>query len=118
MWFDSVGERDQIWLYGKPGVGKSLLAAYLVEQALVHASPDAVVAYFFCDGTAEPKPTSGTIIRALITQLLKAPDRLLYPDLLKDIMDHVLDKGPSYQFTVGELGQHLSSILKSFTKSW
>jgi Cdc6-like AAA superfamily ATPase len=108
---------SRLWLYGKPGVGKSTLATYLYELVHKRRSPDEIVAYFFCDGSSENKLTSESILRALITQLLESTDRLLYADALKELMDAILGKGPSYRFVTGELVSHLYAILKSFTKS-
>lgn len=60
-----------VWLYGKPGCGKSILASIIIENLKAHCRPktETVVAFFYFDFADTEKRKCGNMIRSLITQL-------------------------------------------------
>lgn len=60
-----------LWLYGKPGSGKSILATTIIENVLDHCrhNPDRAVAFFYFDFADKEKQQHESMIRSLITQL-------------------------------------------------
>lgn len=63
-----ANEALRLWLTGPPGVGKSILAAYLV-QLLKREDQDAVVLYFFCGAGNAKMNTLHAMIRTLAAQI-------------------------------------------------
>lgn len=61
-------EASRLWLTGPPGVGKSILAAYLV-QLLSGEDPGTVVLYFFCSAGNAKLNTLPMLIRTLAAQI-------------------------------------------------
>jgi tetratricopeptide (TPR) repeat protein len=57
-----------LWLSGLPGVGKSTIAAYVI-QALKAQHPEAAVAYFFCKASDAMLGKLPQLIRTLASQL-------------------------------------------------
>lgn len=106
----------RLWLHGKPGTGKSTLAAYLVEQVHARRTSDEIVLHFFCDGRDTGKRTTTSILKALIAQVLESTDRRLYPEDFRIIQEDMLKKPESYPYSVKDLEKHLLAVLKSFTK--
>ena len=66
-----LGERAprSLWLTGLPGVGKSTIAAYVI-QALRAQHPDAAVLYFFCKAGDDALSSLPKLIRSLAAQLV------------------------------------------------
>jgi NACHT domain/Ankyrin repeats (many copies) len=58
---------QHLWIYGKPGSGKSVLAASFVEYLQMH---DSAVAYFFCSSGDDSRQTIDSILRTWLWQLL------------------------------------------------
>ncbi|KAF2235009.1 hypothetical protein EV356DRAFT_133209 [Viridothelium virens] len=62
-----------LWLYGQPGVGKSILAAsaieYAITQAATESSENAVV-YFFCDYKTLDSQVPANVLASLLRQLV------------------------------------------------
>jgi phosphatidylglycerophosphatase A len=58
-----------LWLYGKPGSGKSILAGSIIERVMNHRRPGMAVAFFFFDFADSEKQHHEKMIRSLITQL-------------------------------------------------
>jgi hypothetical protein len=65
---DADSESRLLWLNGLPGVGKSTVAAFLIENFEI-SNPNAVVLYFFCKNTSKLNHVSD-IIRTFAYQLL------------------------------------------------
>ena len=62
-----------LWLSGGPGIGKTMLSSFLVEE-LVHLaerSSQITLAYYFCDNKDERRRTATAILRGLLLQLLR-----------------------------------------------
>lgn len=75
---------DRLWLTAPPGIGKSILAAYLV-RLLKRESPEAVVLYFFCSAGNAKLNTLPKLIRTLAAQIvISAPSAMQYLQRLKD----------------------------------
>lgn len=115
-WLDGIDSR--LWLYGKPGTGKSTIAAYMVEQAQQNRSDDEIVLYFFCTANDKDRHSTTSILKAFIVQILRSTDRLLYRNHLEALMDYMLTKSHDYAFSVRNLEWCLSLVLESFTKLW
>ena len=60
-----------LWIRGPPGVGKSTLAAYFIEQ-LKHLHPTSIVLYFFCRRGQAGLTKAREIIQTLTYQLICA----------------------------------------------
>jgi tetratricopeptide (TPR) repeat protein len=66
-WMIGTDDVADIWMYGPPGCGKTILAATIIE-ALAKQDPSIHVAYAFCrKGTGQT--TSSAILRSLIWQV-------------------------------------------------
>ena len=62
-----------LWLSGGPGIGKTVISSFLVEELvkLAERSPRMTLAYYFCDDKDERRKTSMAILRGLLLQLLR-----------------------------------------------
>ena len=79
VWFENRSEFAQwknkpnssLWLFGKPGCGKSILAASITEHIKAHCrlKPETAVAFFYFDFADREKQKCGNMVRSLITQL-------------------------------------------------
>ena len=69
-----VGDNpQQLWLVGAPGIGKTMISSFLVEELEKRAqkAPAMTLAYYFCDNKDEKRNTATAIIRGLLLQLLR-----------------------------------------------
>ncbi|KAJ5312119.1 hypothetical protein N7508_002949 [Penicillium antarcticum] len=66
-------ERNVLWLYGNPGIGKSTMAMTLAEE-LRHkkyfSDGNNVLCFFFCEATSERQREATSILRGLIYQIV------------------------------------------------
>jgi hypothetical protein len=71
-WYSTEGQK-LLCLVGDPGIGKTMLSCFLVDELLEKArkTPESRVLYYFCDNKNEKRRTSTAIIRGLILQLLR-----------------------------------------------
>ena len=62
-----------LWLSGAPGIGKTMLSSFLVEEIaqLAEQSSQMTVAYYFCDDKYQERRTVTAILRGLLLQLLR-----------------------------------------------
>lgn len=91
-----------LWVYGAPGVGKSVLSSSIISKLLEDGK---VVAYFFCvfsqlretdPDSATRKPNSPeSILRSLIVQLLESDRSWRVPDRLKEFYKRHKRPGPT-----------------------
>lgn len=67
-----ITENSLLWLYGKPGCGKTLLSstAIVEMQDSCHLQPTRALAYFFFSFTDAEKQVPENMLRSIITQLL------------------------------------------------
>jgi tetratricopeptide (TPR) repeat protein len=77
-------ESQMLWLTGPPGVGKSIIAAF-VTQVLKAQYPEALVLYFFCVAGNSQLDTLVKLTRTLAAQLvMTVPSTRPYFQRLKD----------------------------------
>jgi ankyrin repeat protein len=76
-WVSGEG-RWLLRLEGAPGIGKTVLATFLVNELTKRAetTPDMTFAYYFCDNKHEDRKTATSILRGLIWQLLTQRNEL------------------------------------------
>ena len=62
-----------LWLSGSPGIGKTMLSSFLVEELahLAECSSHMTLAYYFCDDKDEKRRTATAILRGILLQLLR-----------------------------------------------
>jgi hypothetical protein len=74
-------EKRLLWIHAPPGLGKSVLSAFLVEQIFSHTKSGCIknfsTAYFFCKGTDERLRTDTAILKYLLVQILHHRHSLL-----------------------------------------
>lgn len=74
-----------LWLHGKPGCGKSVLASTIISEVLAERQPSHVagIAYFYFDFNDAEKPTPEQLVRSLLRQLFPmTPDTFAYLEAL------------------------------------
>lgn len=69
---DSCG----IWLHGGLGTGKTVLTSTVVDHlsALYNGTTRGAMAYYYCSGTANAKPTMSDILRSILRQLISTDE--------------------------------------------
>ncbi|KAF4975683.1 hypothetical protein FZEAL_7573 [Fusarium zealandicum] len=67
-WLQRGHGKQVLWLYGKPGSGKSVLGAQLVS--FLRADTSRNVCFFFCDFNTPTSAASGHIFRAITAQIV------------------------------------------------
>jgi hypothetical protein len=77
-----VSPASNLWLYGLPGCGKTVLSAAIVQHLLQHCygSPDMVIVYFYFDFRDVQKQDAECMLRSLLSQLLQHLTTM--PDIL------------------------------------
>ena len=62
-----------LWLSGLPGIGKTMISSFLVEELalLAERSSQMTLAYYFCDDKDEKRRTATAVLRGLLLQLLR-----------------------------------------------
>ena len=62
-----------LWLSGGPGIGKTMISSFLVEELGQSAgrSPQTMFVYYFCDAKDEKRRNATAILRGLLLQLLR-----------------------------------------------
>ncbi|KAE9571889.1 hypothetical protein CGMCC3_g12107 [Colletotrichum fructicola] len=68
-WLSSGASR--IWLSGIPGAGKTVLAGFIIGQALARSSDTVASGFFFCDYKNEKTQTPANVLGALAHQLAR-----------------------------------------------
>ncbi|KAI0376807.1 hypothetical protein F5Y04DRAFT_273551 [Hypomontagnella monticulosa] len=75
-WFDPLYcSTPLLWLNGKPGAGKSVLASIIIDRARM--LPDVSTAFFYCSEADPLRNNFISIARGLLSQLLVQDDSLL-----------------------------------------
>ena len=61
------------WLSGGPGIGKTMISSFLVQELahLAEQSLQMTLAYYFCDDKDDKRRTATAILRGLLLQLLR-----------------------------------------------
>ncbi|KAF8840056.1 hypothetical protein BDN67DRAFT_1011775 [Paxillus ammoniavirescens] len=65
------GDSPFLWLKGKPGSGKSVLASSVIDQLKSSLRDGEVLAFFYCDFRNERSTSAAEVMRSLLTQLLR-----------------------------------------------
>src|SRR5436853_1404708 len=66
----SDSHENLLWIYAKPGAGKTILASYLIDWCRKnYTAQDGNILYFFCKNTDSDKNTATAVIRSLLYQL-------------------------------------------------
>ncbi|KAH7193954.1 uncharacterized protein B0J16DRAFT_395986 [Fusarium flagelliforme] len=81
-----TGGKQVLWLHGKPGSGKSVLAAKLIS--FLSADTTRKVVFFFCDFNTPVHAASTRIFRALTSQILR-----LSPDTAPFVYEDYIARG-------------------------
>ncbi|KIJ12472.1 hypothetical protein PAXINDRAFT_171164, partial [Paxillus involutus ATCC 200175] len=82
-----------VWLNGKPGAGKSVLAAAVIEELFKSLKSGETLAYFYCDFRNSRSSTAKEVVCSLVVQLLRNASGnwlSLFPEL-KERMDRGAD---------------------------
>lgn len=66
---------SKLWLFGIPGVGKTVLASLVIEESLKLASPALGVAYYYCDYKSSKSQQLQNILASLAGQLAQQDER-------------------------------------------
>ena len=112
-------EVSQLWLHGNPGTGKSVLAAFLIEQIQSkHDSPDQIVLRYFCKAAGSEKDKAVHVIMAFIWQCLARRDQPYDVDVATQLARKLLGEREDYKFTLEEMEPYLLLFLQKFKNIW
>lgn len=92
--WSATEESQLLRLTGSPGIGKTMMATFLVDvlKSKAERAPNMAFVYFFCDDKDQDRKTPTAMIRSLIWQLLLQRQELFHhlkPDLEKHAEDRV-----------------------------
>ncbi|KAH8745767.1 ankyrin repeat-containing domain protein [Hyaloscypha finlandica] len=64
---------ELLWLIGPPGIGKTIISSFLVEELQRKAKEDAsmILAHYFCDAGHEKRKTAIAILRGILVQFFQ-----------------------------------------------
>ena len=67
------GSPQLLWLSGAPGIGKTMISSFLVDELtpIAERSRQMTLAYYFCDDKYQERRTAITILRGLLLQILR-----------------------------------------------
>ena len=105
-----------LWLCGKPGCGKTILSASIVDDLLLHCAddPGKVTAYFYFDFNDTQKQMPLLMLKSLITQLLSQHFKM--PAAL-EVLFSLCNNG-SRQPHIDELLRTLQQLIPEFPQSF
>ena len=110
---------SRLWLHGNPGTGKSVLAAFLIEQIQTkHDFQDQIVLSYFCKAVGSEKDKAVHVIMAFIRQCLEGRDQPFDVDGASRLAEKLLGEREDYKFTLEEMEPYLPSFLREFRKIW
>ncbi|KAH7926877.1 hypothetical protein BV22DRAFT_318170 [Leucogyrophana mollusca] len=67
-----MSKRAFLWLHGKPGSGKTILASAVIDELQADPHDAHALAYFYCD-FRDARTTNGPVVlRSILTQLLRS----------------------------------------------
>ena len=97
-------ESRLLWLSGAPGIGKTMISNFLLEELTLIAqrSPRMTLAYYFCDDKYQKRRTATAILRGLLLQILRQR-----PVLFKHIQ-------PSFDMSRDSLFENFYALWRSF----
>ena len=112
---------SRLWLHGNPGTGKSVLAAFLIEQIQSKQDfQDQIVLYYFCKAAGSEKDKAVHAIMEFIRQCLLAErrDQPYDAEIKSQFARKMLGEREDYKFTLEEMEAYLPFFLQGFTKFW
>ena len=90
-WSKNPGTQGPLWIYAKPGAGKTILSSYLIDHYQSSINPDEprMLFYFFCKFTDADKNQPLAVIRSLLYQLYEgeSPNRNHLVTQIEDALD-------------------------------
>lgn len=109
---------SRLWLHGNPGTGKSVLAAFLIEQIQTKLDfQDQIVLSYFCKAAGSEKDKAVHVIMAFIRQCLEGRQPYDADDASR-LAAKLLGEREDYKFTLEEMEPYLPLFLRGFTKVW
>lgn len=65
--------RSQLWIYGAPGKGKTMISMALVDELSrrIDSNTGSLCGYFFCDNMSEKRNTMFAVMKTLLRKLLE-----------------------------------------------
>ena len=112
-------DASHLWLHGNPGTGKSVLAAFLIEQVREkHDFEDQIVLPYLCKAAGSEKDKAVHVIMAFIRQCLVRRDQPYDVDVATQLARKLLGEREDYKFTLQEMEPFLSLFLQRFRKIW
>lgn len=105
-------EESFLWVYAKPGAGKTVLSSFLIEHYKSNLTNAVAgnVFYFFCKNADADKNTSTAIIRSLLYQLYSAARTREEHDHLSQAIGDALDRsGQQRAVTFGTMWRLFST---------
>ncbi|KAG1723030.1 ankyrin repeat-containing domain protein [Suillus paluster] len=64
----TVQRTSVLWINGKPGAGKTVIASAIINELMVHGE---TLVYFYCDFRQERTTDGAIVLRSLLVQLLR-----------------------------------------------
>ena len=90
-WSNNPGTQGPLWIYAKPGAGKTILSSFLIDhyQSLINPGEPRRLFYFFCKNTDPDKNKPIAVVRSLLYQLYeaKSPNRDHISTQIGDALD-------------------------------
>ncbi|KAF8125623.1 ankyrin repeat-containing domain protein [Boletus edulis] len=94
MWRD--GGNSCLWLRGKPGAGKSVLASSVIDSVGTSLRKGESHAFFYCDFRSQRSTSSVEVLRSILCQLLRGScDSIVNPGTLLDELVKAKQRGGS-----------------------
>jgi tetratricopeptide (TPR) repeat protein len=117
-WRDGLGDESVLWLSGSAGIGKSILAASIVQDLRDHVyqADDVGFGYFFFDSSDNRKSTLLEASATLIAQLTGNRNRIP-PDLL-EIYERAASYGRSMISLLDKPMDIIANLLKEYRKTY
>lgn len=107
QWRDHEGSQI-LWIQGDPGKGKTMLLCGIINELKIQK--EAQLAYFFCQATDDRLSNSTSVLRGLISMLVKRQPSLLSHARKKyKEMDRAVFEGPNAWYAVSGI---LTDILQ------
>ncbi|KAJ3507824.1 hypothetical protein NLJ89_g6090 [Agrocybe chaxingu] len=115
-WLEAQGPLcNQLWLYGGPGTGKSILASFLIEHIRKsHNVGNEITLYHFSKEN-EDKPVH--VLMDFIRQIMLREDRPFHPKM-DFFVQWVIDERQDYQFSLEQMAPFFCDFIDMFQGKW
>ncbi|KAI0272344.1 hypothetical protein BC834DRAFT_1030497, partial [Gloeopeniophorella convolvens] len=102
-----VSDSPFLWLYGKPGSGKSVLCSAMIDHCAHHLCRTGLgtMAFFYCDFNDSAKQSLGGILRSILVQFCEQSDSY------SEILSHFHSKNKGHPPSNDALGRCLKAML-------